>query len=121
MNESTNKFQVINFNELLGLNDSEAIVMTEVLIPESVEEKEAMLKEINDDFKLEGFLKDGEVIDIRTIKGNVNEESGDYRIDSLLVLSSGTVVHHIKRIGTYPFIKWISDFVANCRKDYAIG
>jgi len=118
------KFQPIQFSELKfniankTITDGNSMVMIEVSLPTLHKEMEELCNEITEDFKSTGFLRSGKVIDIRPIKGNVKEHTGDYRQDSLLILSDYCKVDPIKRIQAYQFIKWTSDFITNYKSDY---
>jgi len=78
-----------------------------------------LLETINEIFKTDGFINsEGSIIDIRPIKGNVREATGDYRIDSILMYGEKTNLLLKQMREKYYFIKPTQDFIVNFKSDY---
>ena len=117
-------FQPIQFSKLLDIekyNNENSAIMTGVSLEDTAEQMQELLDIINEKFKASGFLNsEGSIADIRPIKGNVREETGDYRKDSILIFGEKTNLQskQMEYGSDYYFIKRTRDFVVNFRDDY---
>ena len=118
-------FQPIQFSEILKkiekYNNENSAIMTGVSLEDTAEQMQELLEIINEKFKASGFLNsEGSIADIRPIKGNVREETGDYRKDSILIFGEKTNLQskQMEYGSDYYFIKRTQDFVVNFRDDY---
>lgn len=90
--------------------DSNNLVWMALSIQESdIPEIESWWKEI----KL--IDEDSKIVEVAIISGNVLGDSG--RTDVYFKLSGKGVVNPLVRLGI-PDLKWLTDFVGNCREDY---
>jgi len=113
---ATTNTHCIRFSELENYNDTESFVWLGLIMPTNDAEIKSTYNEITEWLLAEGFIKNGKVIDIKQITGNVLGKKG--RIDQLVILSNGcSGLHPIKRLQTQD-MKWTSDFIVNYAKDY---
>jgi len=108
----------VNFNDLNQYNDSESCILTAVVFPDELDEKD-----VEDLLQSTTFLPEGKhIIAIDRIKENIFGDEG--RWDYLIRFDHPEI--QFNPIGRLRIIdnngvnwcKWTSDFIVNFRKDY---
>jgi len=114
----TEKFKNVNFHEIdEKYDDSNSLVMIGLSLPD-ISEREELMNSIDEWLKQMNLYTSGKLTDLRIIKTNVKESTGDFRQDVLLVFDGVTEFNPSVRLKLSNDIKWTSDFLNNYKDDY---
>ena len=94
-----------------------AVVM--VALAFDADKKAELIAQMNEIFTADGLLIEGaKVVNVEKIEGNILGDKG--RTDVLIHLDK-FAVNPVVRIMKWRDVKWLEDFIENCRADYGVG